>query len=183
MDQREDLYERRLVESKMRQAAERSYEEDRSKDMRALREAANASERAAEQLDNDAVDRFAAAMKAKLSKSRRHGRGGWHDPVQCPPGRLQVMLTMELMKGDPVDVGNFAMMLFSRGERAKAQLGPALPPGATDEFRRWAFAYYAPWAEDEEMVGSMFSRSDKEGVFVDPQIEAAWQGWSAAIRG
>jgi hypothetical protein len=70
--------------------------------------------------DDDAVDLFAKAMKAKMAASRAKGRGGWHDPDDCPAERLQVMLIDHLAKGDPVDVGNFAMMLWNRGERVIA---------------------------------------------------------------
>jgi hypothetical protein len=64
--------------------------------------------------DDAAVDRFAAALKAKMSKQRAKGYGGWEE---CPVEHLQEMLFAHIPKGDPVDVGNFAMMLFARGER------------------------------------------------------------------
>lgn len=66
--------------------------------------------------DDIAVDRFASAMKAKLAKKRVEGRSGWDDKTACPTERLQAMLVDHLAKGDPVDVGYFAMMLFNRGE-------------------------------------------------------------------
>ena len=66
--------------------------------------------------DDIAIDAFANAMKAKMKASRDKGRKGWDDKTQCPDGRLQQMLIEHLAKGDPVDVGNFAMMLFNRGE-------------------------------------------------------------------
>lgn len=78
--------------------------------------------------DDLAVDRFAAAMKAKMAASRAKGRSGWGDPAQCSTDRLQAMLADHLHKGDPVDVGNFAMMLWSRNERTAAQQAAA--PGA-----------------------------------------------------
>lgn len=67
--------------------------------------------------DDAAVDRFAAAMKAKLAQKRAEGRGGWGDKTQCSQDRLSLMLRGHVAKGDPVDVGNFAMMLHQRGER------------------------------------------------------------------
>lgn len=66
--------------------------------------------------DDIAVDRFAAAMKAKLAQKRAEGRGGWDNTTQCPPGRLQQMLINHISKGDPIDVGNFAMMIWNRSE-------------------------------------------------------------------
>lgn len=72
------------------------------------------------EFDNKAVDRFATAMKRKMAASRKKGRSGWDDPKQCPPERLAQMLIDHLAKGDPVDVGNFAMMLFNRPDAAGA---------------------------------------------------------------
>lgn len=74
--------------------------------------------------DDAAVDRFAAAMKEKMAKSRAKGRGGWEDPAQCSVEALQSMLLGHLDKGDPVDVGNFAMMLWSRGASVSAATKP-----------------------------------------------------------
>lgn len=67
--------------------------------------------------DDLAVDQFAQALKDKMRKSREKGRSGWDDKQQCPNGRLQQMLIDHLGKGDPLDVGAFAMMLFIRSER------------------------------------------------------------------
>lgn len=62
--------------------------------------------------DDLAVDRAAASMKAKLAAARAKGRCGWET---CPPDQLQQMLLDNISKGDPVDVLNFAMMLFNLG--------------------------------------------------------------------
>lgn len=75
--------------------------------------------------DDIAVDKFAAAMKAKMAKQRAKGRGGWDDKEDCPTERLQKMLVGHIAKGDPVDVGNFAMMLWNRGEVTAAPKAPA----------------------------------------------------------
>ena len=75
--------------------------------------------------DDICIDQFAAAMKAKMAKQRAKGYGLWGDQGCCPTERLQTMLRDHIAKGDPVDVGNFAMMLHSRGERtdSSAQSG------------------------------------------------------------
>ena len=65
--------------------------------------------------DDIAVDRFAAAMKAKLAQKRAEGRGGWDDPEQCSIALLSRLLVEHIDKGDPVDVGNLAMMIHQRG--------------------------------------------------------------------
>ena len=67
--------------------------------------------------DDLAVDRFAAAMKAKLAQKRAEGRGGWEDKNDCSSEWLSNLLRGHVDKGDPVDVANFAMMLHQRGER------------------------------------------------------------------
>lgn len=64
--------------------------------------------------DDLAVDKFATALKEKLAKQRAKGYGGWE---ACPVERLQEMLFRHVHKGDPVDVGNFAMMLWNRGDK------------------------------------------------------------------
>lgn len=72
--------------------------------------------------DDVAVDRFAAAMKAKLAKKRREGRSGWDDEEDCSALWLSSLLREHVEKGDPLDVGNLAMMLHQRGERISSLL-------------------------------------------------------------
>ena len=78
--------------------------------------------------DDIAVDKFAAAMKAKLAKKREEGRGGWEDKDQCSIMSLAKLFHEHVKKEDPVDVANLAMMLYHR-------LGtiPALPTEAEKE--------------------------------------------------
>jgi hypothetical protein len=86
--------------------------------------------------DDIAVDAFAEAMKAKMAKQRAKGYGGWNDKTDCTPEYLQSALVAHVAKGDPVDVGNFAMMLFNReektvlGHRTAAQQEPIPPEGS-----------------------------------------------------
>lgn len=67
--------------------------------------------------DDLAVDRFSAEMKAKLAKKRAEVRGGWDRKDECSAEFLSQLLREHVEKGDPVDVGNLAMMLQQRGER------------------------------------------------------------------
>ncbi len=67
--------------------------------------------------DDLAVDRFAAAMKAKLAKKRNEGRGGWDNREECTAEHLSYLLIQHCLKGGPLDVGNLAMMLHQRGDR------------------------------------------------------------------
>lgn len=57
-----------------------------------------------------AVDQFAVAMKAKLADARVMGRSGWQE---CDPAELSYMLREHVEKGDPRDLANFCMLLWS----------------------------------------------------------------------
>lgn len=67
-------------------------------------------------IDESGVDILAEAMKEKLRRKRREGRGGWYDS-NVSPQYLSQLLREHVEKGDPVDVANFCMMLHNRGER------------------------------------------------------------------
>lgn len=67
--------------------------------------------------EDAAVDRFAAAMKSKLALKRAQGMHGGLDKNDCSQAHLSELLRGHVDKGDPVDVGNLAMMLYCRGER------------------------------------------------------------------
>jgi len=62
--------------------------------------------------DDAAIDAFAAAMKGKMAASRAKGRSGWEG---CPVAELSAMLRDHVAKGDPLDVANFAMMIWHTG--------------------------------------------------------------------
>src|SRR5690606_10234376 len=66
--------------------------------------------------DDAAVDRFAAAMKAKLKKKRQEGRERWQFMTA---EQLSILLHEHVSKGDPVDVANLAMMLHQNGQVIK----------------------------------------------------------------
>jgi len=64
---------------------------------------------------------FAQAMQDKLYAKTRTGRGGWWNPAECSIEDLLTMLSNHIKKGDMVDIGNFAMMIWNRQrtERSK----------------------------------------------------------------
>jgi hypothetical protein len=93
--------------------------------------------------DDTAVDRFAAAMKEKLAKKRAEGRGGWDDRAVCTAEYLSKLLRAHVAKDDPLDVGNFAMMLHQRGER----ITPAEP-----EQTAWPECYQPVFVEIQKAV-------------------------------
>lgn len=68
--------------------------------------------------DDEAVDRFAAAMHAKMASARAKGKEGWDDPARCPLEHLGQLMDDSRFAGDWVDVANYAMMLWAR-EQAK----------------------------------------------------------------
>jgi hypothetical protein len=59
--------------------------------------------------DDEAVDRFAVAMKEKMAAARAKGRYGWQF---SHPAYLSKLLREHVEKGDPRDVANFCMMLW-----------------------------------------------------------------------
>lgn len=67
--------------------------------------------------DDLAVDKLAQAMKEKLAQKREQGYGGWQEASE---EHLNNLLQKHLAKGDPVDIANFAMMLFNNGYKTKA---------------------------------------------------------------
>ena len=68
-----------------------------------------------EHSDDVAVDRFAAAMKAKLRKHReQNGRGGWDDPARCTIASLIALSVDAASSGDTVTEANYLMMIWNR---------------------------------------------------------------------
>ncbi len=63
--------------------------------------------------DDAAVDRFAAAMKARMAEMRAKGKSGWDDPSVCSVDYLARLL-QHCTCSEPVDIGNYAMMIFNR---------------------------------------------------------------------
>lgn len=70
------------------------------------------------ELDDKMVDQLAEAMKVKLTKKRAQGYGGW---TNADVGHLAKLLVGHVQKGDPVDVANFAGMLFVLSEAVGAE--------------------------------------------------------------
>lgn len=66
--------------------------------------------------DDEAVDRFAAAMHAKMAQARAKGKEGWDDPERCSVDRLIELFDDACQGGEWVDVANYAMMLWARGQ-------------------------------------------------------------------
>lgn len=78
--------------------------------------------------DDLAVEAFAEAMRAKLAGARATGRGGWHESSPGMQQRLSDLLREAVAKGDPVDVGDYAMFLSQRGERILPPLSVSADP-------------------------------------------------------
>lgn len=69
--------------------------------------------------DDEAVDKFAAAMHAKMAAARAKGKEGWDDPERCSVAVLNLELLNAIKfasidTGRWVDVANYAMMLWAR---------------------------------------------------------------------
>lgn len=128
--------------------------------------------------DDLAVDRFAAAMKAKLAKKRAEGRGGWNDPLEGMNQTLSDLLRGHVEKGDPLDVGNLAMMLHQRGERIAAQ--PAAEwrkPRLTDAMIRAACKGHFG---DDSIDGIVVTVRDREWSFRHA-FKRMWKGAMSAL--
>ncbi|MNJ10728.1 Helix-turn-helix domain protein [compost metagenome] len=67
--------------------------------------------------DDEAVDRFATAMHEKMAAARAKGKEGWDDPARCSAGHLQELMRNAAGDLEYVDVANYAMMLWARGEK------------------------------------------------------------------
>lgn len=67
--------------------------------------------------DDEAVDSFAAAMHDKMAQARAKGKEGWDDPERCPERRLHEMCLAAVDRCQWVDVANYAMMLWNRGQK------------------------------------------------------------------
>ena len=65
--------------------------------------------------DAAAIMEFAAAMATKMHQAAMKGHFGWENPDLCTTESLQRALQEHVVKGDPVDVANYAMMLHARG--------------------------------------------------------------------
>lgn len=66
-------------------------------------------------VQDTAIDKFAAKLKAKLRKKAPERGHGWIEPDEIDAKRFQTMLADHVLKGDPVDVGLFAMMIDYHG--------------------------------------------------------------------
>ncbi len=67
--------------------------------------------------DDEAVDRFASAMHAKMAQARAKGKEGWDDPERCKGNYLAELLQDSVDEMEYVDVANYAMMLWARGAK------------------------------------------------------------------
>lgn len=131
--------------------------------------------------DDLAVDHFASAMKTKMAESRSKGRGGWDDPQECTVQMLARMLVSHIKKGDPVDVGNFAMMLHERNAGREVLRDETLK---ADELKAWRTIqdiYSAlhgnttPWPEDLGLGFAPFGPDrlparDERGFCIHPDM-------------
>lgn len=67
--------------------------------------------------DDEAVDRFASAMHAKMAQARAKGKEGWDDPERCTEDVLEAWAVLSVENREWVDVANYAMMLWARGAK------------------------------------------------------------------
>ncbi len=79
--------------------------------------------------DAEGVDKFAAAMKRRMARAARNGRCGWNDPQKLSAEYLVGLLLDEITADDgkpnPVDIANYAMMIYHRGKDGREALREA----------------------------------------------------------
>jgi hypothetical protein len=115
--------------------------------------------------DDIAVDRFAAAMKAKLARKRVDGRGGWDHRTRCTNDSLAGMLLDHVAKGDPVDIANLAMMIHQRDEQGIENMSISNLPGGLSAigFAAHMRAKDAPQTEPAPAVTAEWQRGYNAG--------------------
>jgi len=127
--------------------------------------------------DDAAVDRFAAAMKAKLAKSRAKGRGGWDDPNVCSVEFLAQLLVEHLGKGNAgtfEDVANFAMMLHQRGADPMV-LANATRPAQTEQ-QPVATWMGTDWNAQQQLIAHLCKLEPGTDLYAAPIAQAAKRG-------
>lgn len=67
--------------------------------------------------DDEAVDSFAQAMHDKMAAARAKGKEGWDDPERCSTAQLESLCNEAWAISEWVDVANYAMMLWNRGQK------------------------------------------------------------------
>lgn len=124
--------------------------------------------------DDAAVDRFAAAMKAKLAAAREKGRGGWDDPEACSVEFLADLLVGHIgKKGNPgnfEDIANLAMMLHQRGADPAVLAGQVPAPAAAEGWQ------LVPMEPTERMI----SESIDAGRFDEDDAVFFWASMLSA---
>ncbi|MFC4620824.1 hypothetical protein ACFO3A_01145 [Comamonas nitrativorans] len=105
--------------------------------------------------DDEAVDRFAAELKAKLADARAKGRGGWEDKAKVSAQALSDMLLAHVFKGNPRDVAAFCMLLHQRGEAIQAS---PPKPGMRNEAAEAALHQIAAAIQKHQAEGGISTR-------------------------
>jgi hypothetical protein len=67
-----------------------------------------------ERADKEGCAKFVEAMLSKLRLKRAEGKYGWNDPSVCSIEELSLWLGEHILKGDPVDIANYCMMIWNR---------------------------------------------------------------------
>lgn len=115
-------------------------------------------------LDDEAVDKFAVVMKHTLAQAREQGKTGWNNKIYCSNKILSDLLLRNVRTGDPVDVANFAMMLFNRNERISTKGWDIHRKELSPEESNKAFKDFGEKLKNDPKLMEEFFK--KVGVFV-----------------
>lgn len=125
--------------------------------------------RVAQHPDDDAVDTFADRLRARMAEKREQGREGWET---ASIDDLCLKLLRSIADGDPIDVGNYAMMIDALGggtehviDRWLTQLLYERRTGLTlvrEEVLAAAAAVTEAWRDEDADVKPALERLAKE---------------------
>lgn len=132
--------------------------------------------RVAKHPDDDAVDTFAEQLRKRMAEKRDQGRGGWQE---TDIDTLQLKLLRSIVEGDPIDVGNYAMMIATLGggtehavdrhidtvlyeTHSAYRLSTCVAIEQWNLIREAAGRVYAAWADEDGSIKEPMERLGKE---------------------
>lgn len=125
--------------------------------------------RVAKHPDDDAVDQFADRLRERMAEKRDEGRDGWE---QCDLDDLGLKLLRSIVDGDPIDIGNYAMMIATLGGGTENALDRWLGQILYERYPRLVLVradvmtavdgVIAAWYDESGAVGPAMGRLVKE---------------------
>lgn len=127
--------------------------------------------RVAQHPDDDAVDTFAGRLRARMAEKREQGREGWES---AGVDELGLKLLRSIADGDPIDVGNYAMMIDTLGGGTETVLDKHLDTVLYEirsPFRVVPCDAVEQWNNIAEAARGVISAWQSEDGLIKPAIE------------